>query len=326
MDTLDAIEAELAELQRHKARIAAREADLIQRADQLQAPYLDGARTMGEWLARRCDMDRARADRLVRTATAIPDEVHERLAAGDISVDRAHAYTEAALRHVDPRSLEGLEIASIWGLIRRRQVPQPVDRYLVVQPSLDLGHYKVHGRLGATQGSVVTQALVAEMDRMTAAIPGPQRPKTPELRADALTSICEGGQRRAVVSIHRTHEGVVEIDGIPASHGEADHAECVGSTEHVAGETTGPNRTTVPPAQRRRILYRDQQRCTIEGCLSRHRLETHHVVPRADGGPNTDDNLATLCWFHHHVAIHRRGMTLDPTSPPGRRRLTHPDP
>jgi hypothetical protein len=48
MDTLDAIEAELAELQRHKARIAAREADLIQRADQLQAPYLDGARTMGE--------------------------------------------------------------------------------------------------------------------------------------------------------------------------------------------------------------------------------------------------------------------------------------
>ena len=44
-----------------------------------------------------------------------------------------------------------------------------------------------------------------------------------------------------------------------------------------------------------------------------------------DGGPNADPNLATLCWFHHHVAVHRRGMILDPAGPPGRRRLRQPD-
>ena len=32
-------------------------------------------------------------------------------------------------------------------------------------------------------------------------------------------------------------------------------------------------------------------------------------------------NLATLCWWHHHVAVHRRGMRIDPQSPPQRRRL-----
>ncbi|MEX1280295.1 MAG: HNH endonuclease signature motif containing protein, partial [Acidimicrobiia bacterium] len=50
----------------------------------------------------------------------------------------------------------------------------------------------------------------------------------------------------------------------------------------------------------------------------------HHLVPRAHGGPNEDWNLATLCWFHHHVVVHRRGFTIDRTSPPGRRRLLPP--
>ncbi len=324
MDTLDRIEAELAELQTLKSRIAAREIALVRQADRLQAPYLDGARTTGEWLARRCDMNRRAADRLVRTAKAIPDPVLDSLAAGVLTVDRAHAYTDAALRHLDVDSLDGLELAGVWGLIRRRRTPGPVDRYLVVQPSLDEGHYRLSGRLGATQGSVVTQALHTEIDQLTAGIPSEQRPSPAELRADALTSICEGGERSAVVSVH-TESDSVEIDGMPATAGEADHATCIGSVEHVTGTTTGPTRTTVPPRQRRRVLYRDQHRCSVEGCLSRHRLEVHHIVPRADGGLNTDPNLATLCWFHHHIAIHRRGMTIDPTSPPGRRRLRQPD-
>ncbi len=325
METLDRVEAELAELSALESRIAARRIELIRTADRLQAPYLDGARTTGEWLARRCDMDRRSADRLVRTSKAIPPSVADRLATGDLSPDRAHAYTEAALRHLDVASLDGLELAAVWQLVRRRRPARPVDRYLVVQPSLDEGHYRLHGRLGATQGSVVTQALQAEMDAMTAGVPAAERPSPAELRADALTSICEGGHRTAVVSVHHTESDTFEIDGVAASRGEADHAVCVGSVEHVTGAVTGPNRTTVPPEQRRRILYRDQHRCSIEACRSRHRLEVHHIIDRSSGGQNTDENLVTLCWFHHHVAVHRRGMTLDPATPPGRRRLRPPD-
>ena len=36
------------------------------------------------------------------------------------------------------------------------------------------------------------------------------------------------------------------------------------------------------------------------------------------------DNLATLCWFHHHVVIHGEGFSIDPNSPPQRRRFIRP--
>ena len=61
--------------------------------------------------------------------------------------------------------------------------------------------------------------------------------------------------------------------------------------------------------------------CVVDGCDSRYRLEVHHVIPRSEGGSHDAENLVTLCWYHHHVAIHGRGMRLDPQSPPGRRRL-----
>jgi hypothetical protein len=28
-----------------------------------------------------------------------------------------------------------------------------------------------------------------------------------------------------------------------------------------------------------------------------------------------------VCWYHHHIAIHMLGMTIDPNSPVHRRRL-----
>jgi hypothetical protein len=49
-------------------------------------------------------------------------------------------------------------------------------------------------------------------------------------------------------------------------------------------------------------------------------------MPRAWGGDHDTGNLVSLCWYHHHVAIHQMGMTLDPSSPPHRRRLKGPYP
>ncbi len=62
----------------------------------------------------------------------------------------------------------------------------------------------------------------------------------------------------------------------------------------------------------------------IDSCRSSYRLQTHHVIPRRDGGDNTPTNLATLCWYHHHIAIHRKGHRIDPHTPPHRRRLLPP--
>ncbi len=72
------------------------------------------------------------------------------------------------------------------------------------------------------------------------------------------------------------------------------------------------------------MLWRDQGQCSIEGCRSRYRLQPHHITPRAWGGNHDTDNLITLCWYHHHVAIHQMGFRIDPDSPTHRRRLIPP--
>ena len=69
------------------------------------------------------------------------------------------------------------------------------------------------------------------------------------------------------------------------------------------------------------MLWRDQGQCSIEGCRSRYRLQPHHIHQRAHGGNHDPDNLITLCWYHHHVAIHQMGFQIDPDSPTHRRRL-----
>ena len=79
---------------------------------------------------------------------------------------------------------------------------------------------------------------------------------------------------------------------------------------------------TPPPVIRSFVMRRDQGQCSIEGCRSRYRLQLHHLAPRAlYGNDHHPDNLISLCWYHHHVAIHQLGMTIDPDSPIHRRRL-----
>jgi hypothetical protein len=36
----------------------------------------------------------------------------------------------------------------------------------------------------------------------------------------------------------------------------------------------------------------------------------HHLIPRSQGGPTRLDNLTLLCSFHHLIAVHRWGWTL----------------
>ena len=85
----------------------------------------------------------------------------------------------------------------------------------------------------------------------------------------------------------------------------------------------GPARRQIPKRLRRAVLARDRK-CVIDSCRSSYRLQTHHVIPRSDGGDNTADNLATLCWYHHHIAIQRKGHPTHPHTPPHRRRLLPP--
>ena len=85
--------------------------------------------------------------------------------------------------------------------------------------------------------------------------------------------------------------------------------EVVGVAESGEPLSLGRRSRTVSLRLRRFVLDRDGG-CVAEGCPSRYRLEVHHVTPWSVGGRTDADELVTLCWFHHHVAVHREGMEL----------------
>ena len=65
--------------------------------------------------------------------------------------------------------------------------------------------------------------------------------------------------------------------------------ECEGRTEPITitdGQVTetGPVQRQVPKRIRRAVLARDRQ-CVIDSCQNTYRLQTHHIIPRHDGGP-----------------------------------------
>lgn len=71
----------------------------------------------------------------------------------------------------------------------------------------------------------------------------------------------------------------------------------------------------IPEIVRREVMQRDNWSCRWRGCgwphgfpAQDHRfLEAHHRIHHADRGPNTPENLVTLCNLHHDET-HRTGV------------------
>jgi len=165
-----------------------------------------------------------------------------------------------------------------------------------------------------------------------------------ERLADALTSVCldsltEGSEGREVTVAEVFVDaglaaptfgeaGVTLSSGLRAGPNTLSEILCSGRVRIIfAGDDSRPIGVsdlseTIPPAVRSHVWNRDQGICVIDECRSRYRLQPHHIRERSQGGDHHPDNLALLCWFHHHVAIHGLGYRIDPDTPPQRRRLT----
>jgi len=61
---------------------------------------------------------------------------------------------------------------------------------------------------------------------------------------------------------------------------------------------------SLPRRPGERTLGRDGYRCMAPGCTSRRNLQVHHLVHRAWGGGDEDENLLTLCLPHHQEGEH----------------------
>jgi hypothetical protein len=73
---------------------------------------------------------------------------------------------------------------------------------------------------------------------------------------------------------------------------------------------TGTPTATVPPHLRRLVTLRDRH-CAFPGCRQKPAdCHAHHLIPRAKGGVTALRNLILLCGFHHLIAIHRWGWSI----------------
>ena len=359
------MERELRSLEEQVSGIRNQQAVLVNELDKINIAASTGSRSTTEWVASRFDVSHTAASDLVFAARQLKRHrrIEHRLVSGDLSFDRTVAMLRLAVAGADETTLrhsESLDLAGVGRLTARQRRITRVDehdvfagRFVAIQPTLDESSWRLWGLLPGVEGRIVETALHARADEFRT-LPGGDQHTRGQRQADGLVAMAydsldrdddtgSGALAGSSVSVF------VDLDRAQGTGGEAgaeieygprvgpntlEELLCAGSVQIIGlhnGEPTVTSRAsrTIPPALRRLVAHRDGG-CTIAGCRSRYRLEPHHLVHWSVGGSHDPENLTTLCWFHHHVAVHHRGLGIDPESPPGRRRLIRapvgPDP
>lgn len=357
----DRIETALADLERQIGARRHLQIQLLIELDKRQVPLHDGCRSLQEWTAGRLDLAPETAATLVRTARRLdhqPDLAAD-LAGGHVTFDRTVEESGLLASGAPPDLVarsRGWDLAGVRRMAARHRRLKAadereifLDRFVALQPNLDESAYRLWGRLPGADGRIVEAALTERAEQFPSPSPGFRRSR-PQRHADALVAIAQdsldGGHHEGIGTTTPLVSIFVDAELGASTRGEAgasiaagprvgpltlEEILCDGSAEVLTtsnGGTPlalGPTSRTIPPKLRRFVLYRDGGTCTAEGCCSRYRLQPHHIKPRAGGGTNEPSNLTTLCWFHHHVIVHRHGYRIDPDSPPRRRRFLRPD-
>ncbi len=357
---IDEIERELVELESTVSRSRARQAFLLARLDDAGVINVHGARSLQEWTAAHLDVASTTARDLVAAARrsvesdADDDRAVTGLESGDLTFDRATTISElvasGAEAHVVEASFDR-DLAGVRRLAARLRRMTRVDegelmrrRHLSIEPTLGETAWQIRGLAPGYDGRVIAKALEQRADLLPMALAG-EREGRGQRMLDALTALAQDFL-----------DGVHPTDGEPVGGGSSitlfldndavstggelggtvafgprvgpatiERVLCGGEAAVVGLSNGRPVETTdhtkqIPPAVRALVLQRDGC-CVMDGCRSRYRLQPHHIRQRAEGGSNDPDNLVTLCWYHHHIAVHGYGKLLDPESPPMRRRF-----
>jgi hypothetical protein len=354
--SVDELEQQLLAREALIAALRLQQAEALRILDARQVHRVDGSRSLQEWVRARLDVADHTARDLVDVARQLCEQpaLAERARVDSLSFSRVAATSRLVASGADERLIElsfGYDLAGAHRLRNRhRRITRSneraafVDRRVWLQDSFDGMCGRFGGELPGFEYRIFTKALEERAD-MFGDLPGPVATR-PQRMADALVSISQDSLELPNPDGEQVHRGdplaTVIVDGSIAGDtaGEAgaeiefgprvgpavlEQILCMGRV-HLVGLRNGKPVVTsdaaraIPPAVRRLVAWRDGG-CTIDGCCSRYRLQPHHIRPRGDGGTHDPENLTTLCWFHHHVAVHRLGLRIDPHSPPGRRRF-----
>lgn len=356
---IDEFTAELAETTKQVARLQARQLTIINQLQRAGVANQAGSRTMIEWTAVAMDISHRSAQQMVTAANQVYRQdpmLFEDMEAGDVTLDRAVATlglmgADAPSRVVDHSF--NMDLSAVARLthqyrrIRRKDEHRAfTDRHFVIQPSLDQSHCRGWFELPGIDGRTVEDAITRRADEVKA-LPGGDYFSRPQRQADALVAMAQdtldqshehtasasGSDIIVFVDADRAatseNESGVEIQyGPRVGPNTLEELVCGASVQLVGLQDgrpviTSDNTEIIPPAVRSFVAWRDAG-CSVAGCTNRYRLQPHHIKHRHHNGDHDLDNLATLCWFHHHIAIHRAGFTLEPDDPPGCRRLKRP--
>ncbi len=361
LPSIDDLESALLAHEAEIGRQRAAQLELLRALDSAQVAHIDGCRTMIEWTASRLDVTADSARDLVRAARRLADHpaLTDQLHAGETSLDRAVATATLADAGADDdlvNASRGYDLAGVYRLAARCRRMTRADeravqreRFVAMQPTLDRSAWRLWGMLGGYEGAVVEKALNDRGDEFPD-FPDGRRLTRGQRSADALVAISQdsldgtarGGssptQPLATVFVDATlaaptrgESGAEMAAGPRIGPDTLDLILCDGMVEITAVDAegrpgaVGSAARAIPPRVRRYVLWRDGG-CAADGCTSRYRLQPHHIRHRAGGGSDDPINLVTLCWFHHHIVIHRYGYRIDPNSPPRRLRFLRPEP
>lgn len=337
--TPDQVEQALLEDERIIARARARQMATLVVADVMQLATADGCGSMREWVAGRLDISVETAARLTAAARRLEDqpEIAGQLLTGEITFDRAEAMSRIPEAHHDER-LQGVDIRGLHQIAaRHRRVAwengheSHRSQYLAIQPNLDESSWRMWAVLDGYSGAVVDKVLTEAADRVPR-LPDDFRPGLGYRRAVALTTICEetraGAASTPLITVFVDESGAEIAGATPVGADILDRIACSANLEVIRTSEGRPlamgRRTRVIPNRLRRFILHRDGGCTADGCTSRYRLEPHHIIQWSLGGPTDPENLATLCWFHHHVVAHGWGYRIDPRLGPGRIRFIKP--
>ena len=104
--------------------------------------------------------------------------------------------------------------------------------------------------------------------------------------------------------------GMCYVDGAgPIEAETAQRLMCTATLQGVVVDrhrgvlALGRTKRLATRAQRRALRVRDHGTCQFPGCHRNNRLDAHHIIAWAYGGPTDLDNMLLLC-RRHHTFVH----------------------
>ena len=201
--TGDQLETELIRIEQAIARLRRLQTELVAEADRRQQPLADGCRTLIDWVASRLDVTHTTARDLVTLTRNDTNNLDGW--SFDRQVTLTHLQTTTG-EPVDPHAMARFDLAGIRRLVahhrkvtRTDETDVTADRYVALQPSLDLSRWRLWGLLTATDGATLQQALVERADQLPTPPDGITLTRG-QKQADALTAI-------ALDSLNQTEPG-----------------------------------------------------------------------------------------------------------------------